>query len=49
MGALICISLLGVGNFAHQAMQQDPSWLLAAEHSFFQAVAVGVYVLLWQK
>lgn len=49
MGALICISALGAGNFIYQAVFQDPNWSVALGVSIHQAVAIGVYVLFWQK
>lgn len=48
MNPILFILALTVGNLAYQLLT-DQSWTIALERSFFQAVAVGLYVLFgWE-
>ena len=40
---------LATGNFLYQSFLDDPNWLLAAEHSFFQFLAILIFVILTNK
>lgn len=37
---------LGVGNFLYQMIQWEPDFGVAIERTFFQSVAIGVFVFL---
>ena len=48
MKALLAISALAVGNFLYQLLLDQPNWLEALDRSFFQAIAIGLYVWIWE-
>lgn len=45
MSALVITSILTLGNFIYQALQKNPSWDVAIERSYFQAVAIAFYLI----
>lgn len=50
MNALLAIGALSAGNFIYQMFfVADPNWIVAFERSFFQAMAILLYVLFWGK
>lgn len=46
MKAISTTLALSAGNFIFQQFQTDPNWHAAWERSFFQAIAIAVYVFI---
>lgn len=44
--AITALVGLTAGNFLWEAMAPEKKWIRAAERSFFQAVALGVYLII---
>lgn len=42
---MLVILGLTFGNFAYQLLTTEPNMVVAFERSFFQATAIGVYIL----
>ena len=47
MAAISLILALSLGNFIYQGVfAETANWLVAAERSYFQAFAIGLYALM---
>lgn len=49
VGAIICVVCLAIANFGVAAFREVPNYLDAAQITWNQLWAIGIYYLIWVK